>query len=456
MSLLEKIYHKKHLNEVAHTTFDPYGPGVVRIHMIPPKLKWFRHTPSVVIVNGQDVLPLSMAWTVLLNEFIRQVNRYDGKEIQAEELDWIIKQTTKRTRKVYPFTGAKQIKKDLQIIIDTLCDVAYGKEPRAEIGYMSLAEYAPNMQAPHRMDLMVSAMTKEDKWHCNQKCMHCYASGQALAETKELSTTEWKQIMERCKEAGIPQLTFTGGEPTLREDLVELIHAAKWFVTRLNTNGALLMPELCQQLYEAELDSIQITLYSHNAAIHNQLVGAQNFEKTVQGIKNALAAGLNVSVNTPLCSLNQDYAATLDFLHTLGIRYVSCSGLIVTGNACKEDSRQTQLTQEALFAILQQAVATCGHNSMELSFTSPGWLEDAQLTELGLPLPSCGACLSNMAVAPDGSVVPCQSWLTMEQPLGNLLQDDWKTIWKSKACAEIRKRCITTQGLCPLQEMGEV
>lgn len=40
--------------------------------------------------------------------------------------------------------------------------------------------------------------------------------------------------------AGIPQLTFTGGEPTMRNDLVSLVHAAQWFVTRLNTNGRML------------------------------------------------------------------------------------------------------------------------------------------------------------------------------------------------------------------------
>lgn len=456
MSLLEKIYHKKHLHEVAHTTFDPYGPGVVRIHMVPPKWKWFGHTPSVVIINGQDVLPLSMAWTVLLNEFIKQVNRYDGKEIQGEALDDIIRKTVKGTRRVYPFTGAKQIKQDLQIIIDTLCDVAYGKEPQTEIGYMSLAEYAPNMRAPHRMDLMVSAMTKEGKWHCNQKCMHCYASGQPFSETKELSTAQWKEIIQRCKEAGIPQLTFTGGEPTLREDLVECIRDARWFVTRLNTNGVLLTPELCEQLYQAELDSLQVTLYSHDAAVHNQLVGAANFEKTVEGIQNAITAGLNVSVNTPLCSLNQEYATTLEFLHSLGVRYVSCSGLIVTGNACTEDSKQTQLSQESLFEILQQAVRVCYKNNMEISFTSPGWLEEEQLTELGLTVPSCGACLSNMAIAPDGSVLPCQSWLTMEQPLGNMLQDDWNSIWESKTCTEIRNQSVTKQGVCPLRQKGEV
>lgn len=45
-------------------------------------------------------------------------------------------------------------------------------------------------------------------------------------------------------------MTFTGGEPTLRQDLVELAEAAQWFVTRLNTNGRLLTPELCRGLFE--------------------------------------------------------------------------------------------------------------------------------------------------------------------------------------------------------------
>lgn len=455
MSLLEKIYQKKHFTQVVHTTFDPYGPGVVRIHMVPPKFKWFGHTPSAVIVNGQDVLPLSMAWTVLLNEFMQQVNQYDGKEIQGTALDEIINSTIKGTRKVYPFTDEKQIKQDLQIIIDTLCDVAYGKTPQTEIGYLSLAEYAPNMRAPHRMDLMISAMTQDGKWHCNQKCMHCYASGQALAETKELSTQQWKQIIQNCKDAGIPQLTFTGGEPTMREDLVELVAESRWFVTRLNTNGVLLTPELCKQLYEAELDSVQITLYSHDATVHNQLVGALNFEKTVQGIRNAIAAGLNVSVNTPLCSYNADYGKTLEFVQSLGVRYISCSGLIVTGNACTDVSKESQLSQDALYQLMEIAVAYCRENSMEISFTSPGWLTEAQLQKLHLVIPSCGACLSNMAIAPDGSVVPCQSWLHMEQPLGNLLQDKWNRIWDSKQCAEIRQQSVTTEQVCPLRQKAQ-
>ena len=68
----------------------------------------------------------------------------------------------------------------------------------------------------------------------------------------------------------------------MRKDLVELINYAQWFVTRLNTNGILLTEELCEQLYEASLDSVQITLYSNVPEIHNELVGGNHFEQTIQ------------------------------------------------------------------------------------------------------------------------------------------------------------------------------
>ena len=121
--------------------------------------------------------------------------------------------------------------------------IAYGEEVTEEIGYLNIGEYADSMRAPHRMDLLVSAMTKDGHWHCNQKCVHCYAAGQVYAEEQELSTEEWKKVIDKCREVCIPQLTFTGGEPTMRDDLPELIRYAAWFVTRLNTNGIRLTKE---------------------------------------------------------------------------------------------------------------------------------------------------------------------------------------------------------------------
>ena len=451
-SLLERRYEKKYLQCVNHTTLDPKGPGAVRIHLVPPKNNAKKDVPYLVFLNGSNILPIKFSWAVLLSAFTTSVNGYDGEELSNFMIEMIVEETIEETKKVYPFVKGEKLKKDLERMIDAFCDVAYGREPNEEIGALSINEYAPFMTAPHRMDLMISSMVKEGKWNCNQKCLHCYAAGQPDANVKELSTYEWKKVICACREACIPQLTFTGGEPTLRDDLVELIEYSKWFVTRLNTNGVLLTKDLCKRLYDASLDSVQITLYSSVKEIHNALVGAGNFEKTVEGIKNAIEAGLNVSINTPLCSLNSDYAETLKFAHNLGVRYVACSGLIPSGNACKENSTITKLDEEKLFNILSEATAFCESNQMEISFTSPGWLSESKLSEIGLEVPACGACLSNMAIAPDGKVIPCQSWLSSNKYMGNILEDTWESIWNSEECEKIRLRATKLNNVCQLKD----
>ena len=449
----EKIYELKQWKGVVHTTWNPKGPGVIRIHLIPPKFRPFKVVPSTVILNGKDVLPINEAWAILLTEFIKGVNEYGDSPMDSETLDDILTDAFHRVRRVYPTVEDKVLREDLRTIVSTFDEIARNQVPAIDIGTMSLAEYAPNMTAPHRMDLMVSAMTKDGHWACNQHCMHCYAAGQKYAECNELSTDDWKKIIDSCREARIPQLTFTGGEPTLRNDLPELISHARWFVTRLNTNGILLTEKLVNALVEAELDSIQVTLYSHIEDVHNELVGAKHFKDTVQGIKNALSAGLNLSVNTPLCSLNKDYVGMLEFLHELGVRYVTCSGLIVTGNATSDNSRQSQLTSQELYEILQNAKSFVDSHDMEIDFTSPGWIEEDKLKALKMVVPSCGACLSNMAITPDGKVIPCQSWLSSDS-LGNMLLDKWQRIWNSNKCLTIRKKSAKAEGICPLRIMN--
>ena len=450
-TLLERRYRRRHLECVRHITLDPKGRGVLRIHMIPPRQD-ADNAPFLLLLNGSRLVPLNLSWAILLANFMDRLEPFTGVEIAESDWTAMAAGAVAETHKTYPFTSKERLSDDLATMIRSLVAIARGQEPEAEVAPLTLGEYAPEMTAPHRMDLMVSAMTRGGAWHCNQKCLHCYAAGQPLSDTPELTTAQWKEILAKLRAANIPQVTFTGGEPTLRADLVELVEVAQWFVTRLNTNGRLLTPELCRRLYEASLDSVQVTLYSHDPAIHNALVGAEGFDDTVTGIKNAVAAGLSVSVNTPLCSLNEDYAATVRFVHELGVRYVTCSGLIPSGSAEGAESRATRLTEEQLTDVLRRAVTAAEELEMEMDFTSPGWLKEETLRSLGLTLvPSCGACLSNMAIAPDGGVIPCQSWLS-SQPLGNMLTDDWDKIWQSQRCAAIRAKSAKMEQLCQLRQ----
>ena len=452
MGLQNKIaQYREYRNGVSHCTFNPEGPGVVRIHLIPPKFRLLRSSAYIVILNGYYLLPIGYSWALLLSSFMEEVNKFDGKPITEADEANIVDQTIRRVRRVYPTVSKDAIAEDLEELLEVLFAVARGNDPDAEIEKLFIRAYRDNMTAPHRMDLMVSAMTDGNgKWQCNQKCLFCYAAGQEMGKSREMTTHEWKQAIDRLEAARVPMVTFTGGEPTMRQDLAELIGYAKKMVTRLNTNGVNLTPELVKALKAAGLDSLQVTLYSHDEAVHNALVGSSHFADTIQGIRNAVAAGLDISINTPLCKKNADYETTLAFIHSFGVPFVTVSGLICTGMA-GINHLEYDLSGEELFGIVRKAKSFCNAQEMEIDFTSPGLIERKRLEELGMNVPMCGACLSNMAIAPDGTVVPCQSWLGSDASLGNILTKPFKRIWNHTKCKALRNMSEEQALQCPFR-----
>ncbi|MEE1504187.1 MAG: radical SAM protein [Acutalibacteraceae bacterium] len=443
--------YKENKNGISHCTFNPEGPGVVRIHLVPPKFRLFGDRTYIVILNGYYMLPLGYSWALLLSKFMKEVNAFAGKPITESDEERIFKNTVKKTKSVYPSMSKEDIEEDLEFILRVLFAVARGDDPEIEIEKLSLRQYSKNMTAPHRMDLLVSAMTDADgKWQCNQKCTFCYAAGQCKSQTKELGTDDWKKVIEVLYKANVPMVTFTGGEPTMREDIATLVAYAEKMVTRLNTNGINLTPALVDKLKKAGLDSVQVTLYSYNEEVHNALVGSEHFKDTVNGIKNAVDAGLDVSVNTPLCKKNKDYIKTLEFIKSLGVSFVTVSGLICTGMA-EINHEEYDLSEDALFGIVKEAKMFCTLNEMEMDFTSPGLISKEKLEAIGVNVPMCGAALSNMAIAPDGTVVPCQSWLNSDADLGNILTDKFSDIWKNKKCLELRGMTDEEALVCPFR-----
>lgn len=444
---------------VSHVTLNPKGPDVVRIHLVPPKPS-LKNEPWLAILNGWYVVPITSHEARLVRAFIDELTKQstEGAPLTDDETQRLIGAVKHRMKRFYPEVAEHQFEEDLVDTVNAFIQIAKGEKADGKFQRsLPMDEYAPHMAGPHRMDLIVAPMEVDSRWGCPLHCEICYAKGQKLMSVaKTLSTEEWKRVIDTLwNEARVTQLTFTGGEPTTRKDLPELVRYAERFVTRLNTSGVTMTPELAQSLYDASLDGVQMTLYSSDATIHDALVGVSGaWERTVQGLKNAMSAGLEVSINTPLCRLNyQTYPATLEFLHGLGIVYCSTSGLIVAGAAEKAMGSKETLKSEELVSVLKQAKDYCIANEMDLIFTSPGWLSDGELAALGLQVPLCGACLTNMGVAPDGTVVPCQSWLN-DQGLGNILKVPWNKIWNNRECKEIRGRA-KLGNVCPLKKAQE-
>ena len=75
MSITNKLaQYREYKSGVKQCTFNPNGPGVVRIHLVPPKFRLFGNSSYILILNGYYLLPLGYSWAIMLSEFMKKVN----------------------------------------------------------------------------------------------------------------------------------------------------------------------------------------------------------------------------------------------------------------------------------------------------------------------------------------------------------------------------------------------
>ncbi len=302
--------------------------------------------------------------------------------------------------------------------------------------------FSKRPSAPYRMDLALTYL-------CNNDCTHCY--NVKSRNLQELSTKDWKKVIDRLWEIGIPHVVFTGGEPTLRQDLVELVEYAstKGQITGLNTNGRRLQDKrFVEDLVAAGLDHVQITLESHDPLIHDEMVRHKGaWKETTAGIKNAVESELYVMTNSTLLQSNSgSLSELLDLLASFKVPTVGLNSLIHSGRGEKVTSG---LSDDVLPGLLEIAKKKTSANHQRLIWYTPTQYchFDPVLWELGVK--GCSAALYNMCVEPDGSVIPCQSYYS---PVGNILTSAWESIWNHDLAIQLRERrnAPTECLLCPV------
>jgi radical SAM protein with 4Fe4S-binding SPASM domain len=332
-----------------------------------------------------------------------------------------------------------------------------GACPVCDLSLEPTAPFSARPSAPYRMDLALT-------YRCNNDCAHCYNA--RPRDYPELDTHQWKAILDRLWQLGIPHVVFTGGEPSLRTDLPELVaHAEKnGQITGLNTNARRLSDRsYLDALVKAGLDHVQITLESHDPAIHDGMVASQGaWKQTTAGLRNALASPLYVMTNTTLLDSNSPWLGeTLDFLADSGVPTVGLNALIYSGRGLIAGHGLPESALPPLLELARQRTAPRGQQLIWYTPTQYCHFDPIQL-ELGVK--GCTAALYNMCIEPDGQVIPCQSYY---QPLGDLLTDSWESIWNHSLSKSLRERselpsaCSACQllpecgGGCPLARQAQ-
>ncbi len=398
-------YRRENLGEQSriHLRLDPDGHGTL-------------------IVNANRILHLNPTAALMAYFTLEETSEQDAVRL---------------IRKKY-HVNAAQARADLGTVRGQLDELVRpdGACPIHELGLETVMPFSARPTAPYRLDLALT-------YRCNNDCAHCYnVEHPSLTKNGakgELSTGDWKRVLDKAWELGIPHIIFTGGEPTMRDDLPELVAHAEQNgqITGLNTNARRLSdPRYVEKLVAAGLDHVQITVESHDAEVHDLMVRTRGaFPQTIKGLKNVLASPLYVMTNTTMLRTNaHTIPATLDFLADTGVPTVGLNALIHSGRGALVG---TGLAESELTPLLEVARQKTEARGQRLIWYTPTQYCGFDPMTLDLGVKGCTAALYNMCVEPDGGVLPCQSYY---HQLGNLLADDWDSIWNHVLAVRLRER----------------
>jgi AdoMet-dependent heme synthase len=282
---------------------------------------------------------------------------------------------------------------------------------------------------------------------CNMFCDHCYREAGAKAN-EELSTEEGKALLDEIKKAGFKIMIFSGEEPFMRPDIIELVTYATQIGLRpvFGTNGTLITPEMAKELKAAGVMGVGISLDSLDIAKHDEfrkLNGA--WDGAVQGMKNLKAAGVPFQIHTTVLDWNMhEVEAITDFAVNLGAVAHHFFFLVTTGRAknIEEESLRAEQYEEILTRIMKKQQNV----DIELKPTcAPQFMRIAK--EMGMDLRFGRGCLAGThycIIGPRGKVQPC-AYMDME--VGNVREIPFSEIWANSPVFQ-ELRTLNYKGGC--------
>jgi len=184
-----------------------------------------------------------------------------------------------------------------------------------------------------RLDLKVG-------FSCNCRCNFC-VQGDKRLEFKDKSTEELKKVIEQNFKSGIKQIVFTGGECTIRKDILPLVRHAKetgYGTIQIQTNGRMFYyKSFCSLMVEAGATEFSLSIHGPCAEIHDSLTRVPGaFEQVVRGIRNLKSLGQYVMTNTVITRQNyKSLPALAGLLVSLDVDQFQFAFVHISGTAAK-------------------------------------------------------------------------------------------------------------------------
>ncbi len=194
---------------------------------------------------------------------------------------------------------------------------------------------------------------------CNLKCLHCYAHARDEEFSGELSTSQGKAVLDDLAAFGSPVVLFSGGEPLVRPDLIELAEyaVAKGMRAVISTNGTLINSRIAGDLKKVGLSYVGISLDGLDE-VNDRFRGVKGaFRKAMEGITACRDAGIKVGLRFTMNRLNVlEMPGIFDLLEKHDIPRVCFYHLVYAGRASElmNEDLSHQQTREAVDLIIDR------------------------------------------------------------------------------------------------------
>ncbi|AKX46373.1 pyrroloquinoline quinone biosynthesis protein PqqE [Thiopseudomonas alkaliphila] len=268
-------------------------------------------------------------------------------------------------------------------------------------------------------------------YRCPLQCPYCSNPTDFAHSKQELSTEQWISVFEQGRKLGAAQLGFSGGEPLVRQDLAELVKAARdlGYYTNLITSGIGLTEARLQSLSEAGLDHIQISFQAADASVNDMLAGSKKaFSQKLAMAKAVKAAGYPMVLNfvihrQNIAQIEQIIALCLeleaDFVELAICQFYGWAHL----------NREALLPSKAQLVLAEQATQRWReklqqkNHPCQLIFVTPDYYEERPK-----------ACMSGwgtvfLDITPDGTALPCHSARQLPIEFPNVKNQSLHSIW---------------------------
>jgi len=249
-------------------------------------------------------------------------------------------------------------------------------------------------------------------YRCQCRCVHCSTNVPNREPSSELDTGQVKSIIDQARKLGIVRVTFFGGEPLLRSDIVELVRYAHnaGMLTRINTNGWRLDRELVSSLKAAGLSLCDVSIDDPDPETHDRLRGLPGlYRKVIAGIK--VLGDFNIPCQIVTYAAKKNISVGLERIIDIG-RQLHVFGV----------------------SIVFPMATGCWHKAAHVLLTEPEKqkvraLGDSAFTHVELPTPGskCNVLRrTSLYVSPEGDVTPCPF---VPYVMGNIKREKLADIW---------------------------